>query len=114
MTKDYFVLTDDIEEDRVLYEPGHYDIEGARATMRQDQKAHPRRSYFIVRVEEQYIPVDATPPKFSEGDLVYIKEVHKTKIVVRAYDYSGEWKYLLRDENDTLNYGWREDELELL
>lgn len=113
MTKDFFVLTDGIE-DRVLYEPGYYDIEGARAAMRQDQKAHSRRSYTIVHVVEQYIPVSATPPKFSEGDLVHIKKVHKTKIVVRAYDYSGEWKYLLRDENDTLNYGWLEDELELL
>lgn len=56
MAKEYFVLTTEpgMEHPQVLYEHGHYDIEGARATMHQDVRRHPQRSYVIVRIVEEY------------------------------------------------------------
>ena len=60
MAKEYFVLAKEpgAERPEVLYEHGHYDIEGARDTMRQDVRRNPQRSYFIVHIEEQYFAGD--------------------------------------------------------
>jgi hypothetical protein len=55
----------------------------------------------------------APKPKFSGGQRVYISKVDKTKTVVSALDYGGEWAYILREDDGTLDEGWREDELAL-
>lgn len=48
MAKEYFVL----RAGRVVYAPGHYDIEGARATAVAELTAHPKATVTIVRVIE--------------------------------------------------------------
>lgn len=42
----------------VLYAPGHYDLAGARGTMRVDQMRHPKSCYDIVRVVESHGAVE--------------------------------------------------------
>lgn len=63
MAKEYLVLTSEpgMEDPLVLYQPGHYDIEGARETMRQDVRRHPQRTYLIVHIEERYFASDFRP-----------------------------------------------------
>ena len=51
MSKEYLV----IRAGRVVYTPGHYDKEGARATARQVLKSHPRAVVRIVRIEETLV-----------------------------------------------------------
>lgn len=46
MSKDYFVL----RAGRVVYAPGHYDLDGAEATARAELAAHPKATVHIVKV----------------------------------------------------------------
>lgn len=60
MAKEYLVLKAERGDENweVVYQPGHYDIQGARETMRQDARAHPQRCYRIVHIQEQYFDRD--------------------------------------------------------
>ena len=46
MAKEYFVL----RAGRVLYAPGHYDLEGAERTAREELSTHPKAVVTIVKV----------------------------------------------------------------
>lgn len=46
MSKEYFIL----RGGRVVYGPGHHDIEGAERTARQELKQHPKATVTIVKV----------------------------------------------------------------
>lgn len=39
---------------RVVYAPGHYDIEGARAVAKREAAAHPMSIISVVKITEQY------------------------------------------------------------
>lgn len=55
MSKQYYVL----RGGRVVYAPGHHDIEGARSVAAIEVKQHPRATVTIVKIEEEYIGATA-------------------------------------------------------
>lgn len=50
MSKEYYVL----RGGRVVFRPGHYDIEGARAIAKREAAAHPMSTVTVVQIMEQY------------------------------------------------------------
>jgi hypothetical protein len=59
MSKEYFLL----HNGKVVYRPGHYDIEGARAVLKHIREKHPRAKLTIVKIVETYCAI----PKPSKG-----------------------------------------------
>lgn len=56
---------------------------------------------------------NGTIPKFSAGDRIYIEKADKHGTIVRPYDYSGEWAYVILGDDGFEDEGWREDEITL-
>lgn len=54
MAKEFFVL----RAGRVVFAPGNYDLEGARAVAKQELRAHPKASVTIVQIVEAYDGLD--------------------------------------------------------
>lgn len=63
MSKDYFV----IRGGKVVYAPGHYDLEGATATAKAVSRAHPKAVVRIVKLVESYQSVPSDPAGVTLG-----------------------------------------------
>lgn len=50
MSKDYLVL----RGSKVVFKPGHYDLEGAKAVAKIESRQHPKAIVTIVKVVDKY------------------------------------------------------------
>lgn len=62
MGKEYYVL----RNGKVVYRPGHYDLEGARAVAKLEGERHPKATILIVKEVESY--QGASPLHCPHGD----------------------------------------------
>lgn len=102
---------DRTEGDNMGSETVNYMVRAAQAQTKSD----------LARIVKEALPLsdqdddEDDPPKFAPGVRVYIHKVDKTKTVVSSErQYGHERRYVLKGDDNTLDEGWREDELELV